>query len=109
MTVVNDQRGNPTNANDLAHHLLKLAVTEEYGIYHCTAKGECTWYDFAKKIAELSGYGDVVKPCTSDEFPSPTKRPSYSSLRNLALECTVGDEMRDWEAAIENYIENLED
>lgn len=109
MTVVNDQRGNPTNANDLAHHLLKLAVTEEYGIYHCTGNGECTWFDFAKKIAELSGYGDVVKPCTSDEFPSPTKRPAYSSLRNLALQCTVGDEMRDWEVAIENYIKNLED
>ena len=109
MTVVNDQRGNPTNANDLAHHLLKLAITEEYGIYHCTGNGECTWFDFAKKIAELSGYGDVVKPCTSEEFPSPTKRPAYSSLRNLALQCTVGDEMRDWEVAIENYIKNLED
>ena len=110
MTVVNDQRGNPTNANDLAHHLLKLAVTEEYGIYHCTGEGECTWYDFAKKIAELSGYdGDIVKPCTSDEFPSPTKRPAYSSLRNLALECTVGDEMRHWEDAIESYMKNLED
>lgn len=110
MTVVNDQRGNPTNANDLAHHLLKLALTEEYGIYHCTGEGECTWYDFAKKIAELSGYdGDIVKPCTSDEFPSPTKRPAYSSLRNLALQCTVGNEMRNWEAAIENYIKNLED
>ena len=109
MTVVNDQRGNPTSANDLAHHLLKLAVTEEYGIYHCTGEGECTWFDFAKKIAALSGYGDVVKPCTSEEFPSPTKRPAYSSLRNLALECTVGNEMRNWEEAIENYIENLED
>ena len=109
MTVVNDQRGNPTNANDLAHHLLKLAITEEYGIYHCTGNGECTWFDFAKKIAELSGYGDVVKPCTSEEFPSPTKRPAYSSLRNLALQCTVGDEMRDWEVAIESYIKNLED
>ena len=110
MTVVNDQRGNPTNANDLAHHLLKLALTEEYGIYHCTGEGECTWFDFAKKIAELSGYdGDIVKPCTSDEFPSPTKRPAFSSLRNLALQCTVGNEMRNWEVAIKSYIENLED
>ena len=43
ITVVNAQLGNPTNANDLAHHLLKLAVTEDYGIYHCTGKGECAW------------------------------------------------------------------
>lgn len=48
--VVNDQKGNPTNANDLAYHILKLIETEEYGIYHCTGKGECTWYDFAKMI-----------------------------------------------------------
>ena len=109
ITVVNDQRGNPTNANDLAHHILKLAVTEEYGIYHCTGTGECSWYDFACKIAEYSGFGEVVKPCTSDEYPSPTKRPAYSSLRNLALECTVGDEMRDWQEALKEYISKVEE
>ncbi len=109
ITVVNDQRGNPTNANDLAHHLLKLALTEEYGIYHCTGEGECTWYDFAVKIAEYSDLGDTVKPCTSQEFPTPTKRPAYSSLRNLALECTIGNEMRDWQSALKEYISKLED
>ncbi len=108
ITVVNDQRGNPTNANDLAHHLLKLALTEEYGIYHCTGEGECTWYDFAVKIAEYSDLGDTVKPCTSQEFPTPTKRPAYSSLRNLALECTIGNEMRDWQSALKEYISKLE-
>ena len=50
ITVVNDQRGNPTNANDLAYHILRLIETEEYGVYHCTGKGECSWYDFAKRI-----------------------------------------------------------
>lgn len=113
ITVVNDQRGNPTNANDLAHHLLKLAVTEEYGIYHCTGEGECSWYDFAVKIAEYSGLGDTVSPCTTEEYNSkynvPTKRPEYSSLRNLALECTVGDEMRNWQDALKEYISKVED
>ena len=111
--VVGDQRGNPTNANDLAHHLLKLAVTEEYGIYHCTGEGECSWYDFAVKIAEYSGLGDTVTPCTTEEYNAkfnvPTKRPEYSSLRNLALECTVGNEMRDWEIALKEYISKVED
>ncbi len=111
--VVCDQRGNPTNANDLAHHLLKLAVTEEYGIYHCTGEGECSWYDFAVKIAEYSGLGDTVTPCTTEEYNAkfnvPTKRPEYSSLRNLALECTVGNEMRDWEVALKEYISKVED
>lgn len=109
ITVVNDQRGNPTNANDLAHHLLKLAVTQEYGIYHCTGAGECSWYEFACEIAALSGFAGAVKPCTSEEYPSPTKRPAYSSLRNLALECTVGDEMRSWQTALEEYISKVED
>ena len=111
--VVCDQRGNPTNANDLAHHLLKLAVTEEYGIYHCTGEGECSWYDFAVKIAEYSGLGDTVTPCTTEEYNAkfnvPTKRPEYSSLRNLALECTVGNEMRDWKIALKEYISKVED
>ena len=109
ITVVNDQIGNPTNANDLAHHILKLALTDEYGIYHCTGNGECSWYDFAVKIAEYSGFGEVVKPCTTEEYPTPTKRPAYSSLRNLALECSIGDEMRDWQVALKEYIEKVED
>lgn len=113
ITVVNDQRGNPTNANDLAHHLLKLAVTDEYGIYHCTGTGECSWYDFAVKIAEYSGFEGAVSPCTTEEYNSrynvPTKRPEYSSLRNLALECSVGDEMRDWQIALKEYISKVED
>ncbi len=107
--VVNDQRGNPTNANDLAHHLLKLAVTNDYGIYHCTGKGECSWYEFAKKIVEYSGIDCVVNGCTTEEYNSPTKRPAYSSLRNLALECGVGDQMRDWETALKEYIQKVED
>lgn len=108
VTVVNDQRGNPTNANDLAHHLLLIALTDNYGIYHCTGKGECSWYDFTKKIVEYSNIPCTVTPCTTDEFPSPAKRPAYSSLRNLSLECTFGDNMRDWEEALKTYIQKLE-
>lgn len=113
ISVVNDQRGNPTNANDLAHHLLKLALTDYYGIYHCTGNGECSWYDFACRIAELSGYKNAVTACTTAQynkkFNVPTKRPAYSSLDNMALRCTVGDEMRDWQEAIKEYISKVED
>lgn len=107
LTVVNDQKGNPTHANDLAYHILKLIETEEYGIYHCTGKGECTWYDFAKKIMELSKLNCEVRPCTSEEFKTPAKRPEYSSLDNMMLRCTIGDEMRNWEEAIESFIKKL--
>jgi dTDP-4-dehydrorhamnose reductase len=106
--VVNDQRGNPTNAADLAHHLLKLAVTEQYGIYHCTGTGECSWFDFASKIVEYAGIPATITPCTTEEFPTPAKRPAYSSLDNRMLRNTVGDEMRDWQDALKYYIEHLE-
>lgn len=105
--VVYDQKGNPTNANDLAYHILKIALTEEYGIYHCTGNGECSWYDFASKIVEYYGLKCRVLPCTTEEYPRPAKRPSYSSLNHLMLRCTVGDEMRYWEDALKMYIDNL--
>lgn len=112
ITVVNDQRGNPTNANDLAYHLLKLINTDEYGIYHCTGEGECSWHDFAKKIIELSGEKCVVNPCTSEEYEknakkAVAKRPAFSSLDNMMLRSTVGNEMRNWEDAIECFIKKL--
>lgn len=106
--VVDDQRGNPTNANDLAHHLLMLSLTNEYGIYHCTGKGECSWFDFASKIVEFSNIDAKISPCTTEEFPRPAKRPSYSSLDNMMLRATVGDNMRNWEDALKCYIKNLE-
>ena len=108
LKVVNDQMGNPTNANDLAHHLLALAVTDEYGIYHCTGKGVCSWYDFAAKIVEYAKINAKVLPCTTAEFASPTKRPAYSALDNRMLRVTIGDNMRSWEEALLYYFENFE-
>ncbi len=111
ITVVNDQRGNPTNANDLAYHILKLLNTEEYGVYHCTGDGECSWYDFASKIVEMTGEDCKVVPCTSEEYaamyPDSAKRPEYSSLDNMMLKCTVGDEMRNWKESIETFMNKV--
>ena len=108
LSVVNDQLGNPTHANDLAYHILKLIETEEYGVYHCTGSGECSWYDFACEIMKLSGRKCVVKPCTSAEYksmyPNSADRPAFSSLDNMMLRCTVGDEMRDWKEALKTFI-----
>lgn len=53
--VVYDQYGNPTSANDLAYEILKIAVTDNYGIYHCTNKGTCSWCDFACAIVDGAG------------------------------------------------------
>ena len=74
ITVVNDQLGNPTNAVDLAHHLLKLAVSHDYGIYHCTGNGVCSWYDFASEIIRLSGLPCRVDPAQAPSTPPPTRK-----------------------------------
>lgn len=108
LDVVNDQRGNPTNAEDLSHHILKVALSEEYGTYHCTGMGECSWYDFATKIIEYAGVKCTVSPSTSDQLTRAAKRPSYSSLDNMMLRCTVGDEMREWKEALKIFIERIE-
>ncbi|MEG2205363.1 MAG: dTDP-4-dehydrorhamnose reductase [Oscillospiraceae bacterium] len=106
ITVVNDQFGNPTNATDLAHHILKLIVTKEYGIYHCTGEGVCSWYDFASEIVRLSGIDAVVKPCTTAQYNAAAARPAYSALDNMMLRNDVGNEMRPWQEALESFFKN---
>jgi dTDP-4-dehydrorhamnose reductase len=107
LDVVDDQRGNPTNAEDLAFHLLKLALTEEYGVYHCTGTGECSWYDFASKIVEYANIECTVSPMKSDKLNRAAKRPAFSSLDNMMLRCTVGDEMRQWEEALKVFVSKI--
>ena len=111
VAVVADQLGNPTSANDLAYEILKLAATDEYGVYHCTNEGTCSWFDFAKAAVELAGIPCEFEPLTSAEykrrFPASAARPAYSSLDNARLRATVGDEMRPWREALATYISKL--
>lgn len=104
LQVVNDQIGNPTYAEDLAHHILKLALTGEYGIYHCTGSGECSWFDFACAIVEYANINCKVESMTSDKLNRAAQRPSFSSLDNMMLRCTIGDEMREWREALKQFI-----
>ncbi len=106
--VVNDQVGNPTNAEDLAYHLLLLAITEEYGTYHCTGEGVCSWYDFTKEIARLANIKAEVTPCTTEEFPRPAKRPAFSALENRMLTATIGNHMRPWQEALTIFFEHYQ-
>ncbi len=107
--VVDDQCGNPTNANDLAYEILKIAETDNYGIYHCTNDGTVSWYGFTQAIYKDAGIDVDLRPCTTDEFPRPAKRPAFSSLDNAHLRATIGDEMRSWQDALATYIHNLDE
>lgn len=113
VTVVDDQRGNPTNAADLAHHIIKLLGTEEYGIYHGTGTGECSWCEFAAEIVKTAGIEAEIIPCTSEEYaashPDSAKRPAYSALDNGMFRITVGDEFRPWQDALKCFMENFKE
>ena len=107
LKVVNDQYGTPTSAVDLAAVIIDLVEHKNYGLFHCTCKGQCTWYDFAKEIFKLSNIEVEVIPCTTEEFPRPAKRPKYSVLRNYMLELTTGDITRTWQEAVREYLKEL--
>ena len=95
LQVVNDQRGRPTSAQHLAATTLRLIEEGARGTLHVTDGGECTWYDFAKAIAQDANPACSVEPCGSDQYPRPAVRPAYSVLDLGPTEALVG-EMPDW-------------
>ena len=106
--VVSDQWGSPTNAADLADALLRLAVTDLYGIYHAVNAGVCSWYDFACRIVEQKGITCEKVPLTSAEyktmFPASADRPAYSVLATQKQEAVTGYPMRTWQVAIDDFL-----
>jgi dTDP-4-dehydrorhamnose reductase len=100
--VVNDQFGQPTSACDLAKQLVELGKSTSFaGIYHGTNSGQATWFEFAQEIFEHAG-ADVgrIIPVSSNEYPRPAKRPSYSVLSHEAWIKTSIKPMRDWRIAL---------
>lgn len=104
--VVDDQRGNPTYARDLADGLLELAArTWERpvpgGILHATNAGAATWYDLARAVFEEVGADPArVQPCTSAEFARPAPRPAYSVLDGAAWAAAGLTPLRPWRVAL---------
>ena len=138
LKVVDDQRGTPTFAADLAEVIVRLLLlsagerltfevakkmadapskvgafppagsTPSANIFNFTNEGECTWYEFACAIAELSGHTDCdIQPCRSDEFPSKVHRPAYSVLDKTRIKQTLGITIPHWRTALENCLEEL--
>lgn len=104
LNIVNDQIGSPTSTVDLAKAIIDLIHTEHYGIYHGTCEGQCSWYDFAKKIFEIKNIDIKVNPVTSNEFKRPAPRPKYSVLDNFMLKLVGLNSFRKWEDSLEEYL-----
>ena len=105
--VVNDQIGSPTSASELAKAIKFLEPTENYGLFHGTCEGVCSWADFAAEVLRLAGKDTVVQGITTEEYNSPTKRPAYSVLENYMLKLTSDYMFADWHDAIKEYMANL--
>jgi dTDP-4-dehydrorhamnose reductase len=108
LKVVNDQYGTPTSTEELAKVIIKLIKTENYGIYHATCEGFCTWFDFASKIFEIKGINKNIIPCSSDEFKRKAKRPKHVVLENFKLNLLGLNNFSNWEVALEEYLKNLD-
>ncbi len=107
LTVVNDQHGTPTSADELARAVLFLAERTEYGTYHASCEGETSWYLFAKKIFEYTGKQVEVLPVSSQEYKTVAKRPKNSVLENKKLNALSDFRMKDWQSALEEYLKEL--
>lgn len=109
ITVVKDQYGSPTSAAELAKMIHFLEPTENYGTYHATCEGQCSWADFAVEIFKKAGKNTTVKYVTTEEYNSPAKRPAYSVLDNYMLRLVAGDTfvMADWKDALDVYMKEI--
>jgi len=103
--VVNDQVLTPTYTKNVAENLLVLFKTKHYGLYHMTAEGSCSWWEFANEIFRLLKLKVNCIPVSSAEFKTRAKRPAYSVLENYKLKLLELNKMIDWKKNLRLYLE----
>jgi dTDP-4-dehydrorhamnose reductase len=115
LSVVDDQLGSPTWSADLAGGLLALAGRIAAGtgpdarVLHCAGAGQTTWFGFARAVfTELGADPTRVLPCTTDQFPRPAPRPAYSVLSTESWRAAGLPAMRDWRAALTDFMAALD-
>lgn len=111
LKVVFDQVGTPTYAGDLAETICRIIENgqlDKTGIYHFSNEGVCSWFDFAKAICAMSGNTCDIRPCHSDEFPSPVARPHFSVLDKTKIKQTFGIRIPYWTDSLKLCIEEIE-
>ena len=108
LTVVDDQRGCPTYADDLAQGLIALADRGATGLLHLANAGSITWWDFARAILDESGYTDLlIEPISTETLSLPASRPAYSVL-DCSRAAALGVELRGWRDALISYLRTVD-
>lgn len=106
--VVCDQMGTPTSAWELTKGIDSLLFSDNYGLFHATCEGQCSWADFAKEVYRLAGKDMIVEEVTTQQYladyPQQAKRPANSVLENYMFKMTNGYQFASWEDAIKEYM-----
>ena len=105
--VVGDQVGSPTSAKELAAAIAHLLFTENYGLFHATCEGSCSWAQFAEEIFRLVGKDTRVEAITTEEFGAKAPRPAYSILENYMFKLTTDYMFADWHDALTVYMKEF--
>jgi dTDP-4-dehydrorhamnose reductase len=102
--VVDSEFVTPTPTREIAQQIVALSRSDRYGLYHATAEGSCSWYEFAREIFALTNTQVNLEVAGPDEFPAKVARPKYSVLENRALnECHL-NVFRPWQAGLREYL-----
>ena len=105
--VVGDQFGTPTSAKELAKAIDYLLLTDNFGVFHATCEGECSWADFTEEIFRLAGKSTKVSRITTEEFGAKAPRPAYSVLDNYMFRMTTDLKFAQWQDAIAEYMKEM--
>jgi dTDP-4-dehydrorhamnose reductase len=107
MRVVHSERVSPTRSEELAAQIVALSQTNAYGLYHATAEGSCSWYEFAREILSLAGIEAKLSIAEPGEFPAKVPRPHYSVLENAALKRAGLNRFTPWQQGLRHYLERV--
>ncbi|MBR2647462.1 MAG: dTDP-4-dehydrorhamnose reductase [Sediminibacterium sp.] len=111
ISVVADQFGSPTYAGDLASALLEMVAALEagnthYGTYHYSNTGIISWYEFAEAIRAEAKLPCIIKPISTNEYPTPAKRPAYSAMDSSAISTDFNIQLHDWKESLKKCLLN---
>lgn len=105
--VVADQIGSPTYTRDLARLLCDMIETDQYGLYHATNEGYCSWAELANRVFEIADLHVKVNPITTEQFKTRAARPKNSKLSKKSLDLQGFTRLPRWEDAVERYINEI--
>jgi dTDP-4-dehydrorhamnose reductase len=109
LRVVNDQIGSPTYTKDVVAGVAALLEHKASGIFHMTNSSQCTWYEFARAIFELSGIRNItLEPISTEELGRPAPRPAFSVLDTSKFTHTTGKQMRHWREGLQDYLKEID-